>query len=199
MPSLKEHPPSMPSQSGIRCCSDECCPPPCPPPAKLLGTCPLPPCNACCPPEETVEVSSHGGDSSTGYTNAWQTIVKSSPYESYSLTSIVLYLDGNASLYVELYDTRDTSTASADPNDVFSSPITPVYTSSTVNLSSTSVVPVTFDLQGYDSSAQSTYYIWLKGTGTATIQFESDTSTSGGAGNNPGTLRHEAYASGTPS
>jgi len=206
MPPFKAPPPSMPAAAATRCCDAHCCPPPCPPPATLLGVCPPQPCNTCCPDGEEEEdaccsvgeqasaseaasevvASFSDGVHSTGYTNAWQTIIHSAQ----SIVSVELHLSGEATLNVDVYLARN-NTDSANPNDIFAG--RPIHTSSNdVSIDGADAAWYSFDLDLAVSSG--TFYIWLKGTGTASIQFQySENPAQGGAGNHHGTLNHRAW------
>ena len=138
---------------------------------------------------ETI-ISRVGGTSTPSATNAWQTIVKPSPYENYNVTSITLFMYNTESpinVVLELY-AAESDTSTADPNTRFSSNDL-VHTTAALSISTpdTNFVEYEFSAQ-IDNTSISTFYIVLKeenGGSLASIRLRSNNSLSdGGAGNN---------------
>ena len=138
------------------------------------------------------------GNSTTGYTNAWQTITPDSGFENYNIKEIDLYFyngSGTMDLKIEIYDSSITT--SSNPNTKFSG-LNPIATSVNSSVSATSNWPPSATTFVFDTkvSQTGTLYLWVKNnsnnSNNISIVKESSSSglTDGGAGNNYGRLRH---------
>ena len=141
----------------------------------------------------------------TGWTNAWQTITNGATVNA--LTSVSLYL-GNShptnsyGLFLELHNS-DLNPASANPFSKFNSSTLVSSSLTTTVAGNTANGWVTFLFNGTDIlAANGVYYIVLKeaggnpaGTGNQSINFGSTNTNNGGAGNNFGTLAYNFQTS----
>ena len=138
------------------------------------------------------------GNSTTGYTNAWQTITPDSGFENYNIKEIDLYFyngSGTMDLKIEIYDSSITT--SPNPNTKFSG-LNPIATSVNSSVSATSNWPPSATTFVFNTkvSQTGTLYLWVKdnsnNSNNISIVKESSSSglSDGGAGNNYGRLRH---------
>jgi hypothetical protein len=133
-----------------------------------------------------------GGSETGHYSNAWQQITKPSPYESYNITSIKMFLSSTSGTgYLDIYDSFTQEHASA--SERFNG-LTPVATSNTVNLANETI----FDFpDGTTLTNNPPYYFNLivaSGASGSNIVFDySTTPTTGGSGGANGILNHVIY------
>jgi len=134
-----------------------------------------------------------GGTSSSNMVNAWQRILIPAPYAAHNINSIDLFLRGSATVYLDVYD--QSTSVSTNPHTRFSG-LTPVATSNSKAFNHGSYTAVNFDFPaGTNLSSNPPYYIWAK-TISGTPQIQSTYvagGTTGGRGNNPGTLNTKVY------
>ncbi len=135
-----------------------------------------------------------GGSETGHYSNAWQQITKPSPYESYNITSIKMFLSSTSGTgYLDIYDSFTQEHASA--SERFSG-LTPVATSNTVDLADETI----FDFpKGTTLTNNPPYYFNLiHGGGVSSdlnivFDYSATPTTGGSGGGHYGTLNHVIY------
>ena len=143
------------------------------------------------PPNDMVTlIEQVGGTSITGATNAWQTITKPSPYETYNAKTVSLFMHNTGtaiSVVLDIY-TVETDPASANPSVRFAGQ-TVLYTTPPVSVTTldTTYVEQVFNI-GVDNTTYPVYYIVIReensgSLGSISIQGDSSLTT-GGSGNN---------------
>ena len=154
---------------------------------------------------QSTALSSTAGSSTTGFSGGWQLLDFSPSEDGATIDTVSLFLrysgdaGGSIDLNVDLYELDAAVHGPANTNaSPFNIPElntgTPIETSASVSINSTTIVQTDFSFSSTIDSSKY-YYVWIKGSAAsgsnANIQFDFGVGDNeGGAGNNFGRLNH---------
>ena len=154
---------------------------------------------------QSTALSSTAGSSTTGFSGGWQLLDFSPSEDGATIDTVSLFLrysgdaGGSIDLYVDLYEldaaVHGPANTNASPGNIPElNTGTPIETSASVSINSTTIVQTDFSFSSTIDSSKY-YYVWIKGSAAsgsnANIQFDFGVGDNeGGAGNNFGRLNH---------